>query len=222
MNTRKCNKCTMLKSIENFSSYIHKKTGNLYTRHICNTCFRMQNNEYKKSTRPRTCIECNETKPVSEFYNLKSLGPKDKRHNICKVCTRAYEKTKQKKYRNKEDKGEVVLNKPNTYISEQQKEDGFQLMEALGFTFNEENGKWFKDGFKNPDGTFVRLEEKKRLEKERRLKEIEELDVWSKIRYLREQGYSVNQISNDIGVNSTAVFKFLYYGKEVKLRNRFE
>lgn len=217
MSTRECSKCKMLKLIEEFASYIHKKTGNLYTRHVCNECFRTQHQEYKKSIKPKLCIECNEVKKVKDFPNYKSLGPGDKRRNICKVCTCAYEKSKYK-YK-KEDRGEPVLNLPNTYRNEQQRKDGHELMTALGFTFNEETGIWSKEGFKNPDGTFVRIEEKKRLKKEMRLKEVEELDVWSKIRYLREKGHSINQISIDIGVNYTAVHKFLQYGKEIKIRN---
>jgi hypothetical protein len=127
---------------------------------------------------------------------------------------------KEKGIHNKrEENGEVVPIRPNTYNSEQQRIDGFQLMEALGFTFVPETGRWHKEGFKNPDGTFVRIEEKKRLDRERKLKEIEEFNVWDKIRYLREQGYSINKISEEIGVNYTAIFKFLHYGKEVKLRN---
>lgn len=220
MNTRECRKCIMLKSIEEFASYVHKKTGNLYTRHICQDCFRAQKQEYKKSIKPRLCIECNEIKQVRYFPNYKSLGLGDKRHKICKVCTAAITKEKNRHINNKrEENGEPVLNLPNTYRNEQQRIDGHELMTALGFTFNEDSGIWSKEGFKNPDGTFVRIEEKKRLKKEIRLKEIEELDVWSKIRYLREQGHSINQISIDIGVNYTAVHKFLQYGKEIKIRN---
>jgi len=220
--TRKCKKCNMFKLIEKFASYVHKKTGNLYTRHICKDCFNEGTKAYKKSVKPRTCLQCNITKPVTEYYNLKSLGPNDKRHNICKVCTREYEKSKQKKYRNVEDKGEPVLNKPNTYVSDEQRQDGFQLMEALGFTFAPDTGIWFKEGVKNSDGTFVRLEEKKRLQDERVLKEVQEMNVWDKMRYLREVGYSFNKISQLVGVNSTAIYKFFHDGKEVKLRNRFE
>jgi hypothetical protein len=217
---RLCNKCTILKPIENFASYIHKRTGNTYTRHICTECFNLQTKEYKKSIKPRTCIECNETKEVKQFPNYKSIGANDKRHNICKKCTTTLEKQRKAyKYNKRELNGEPVLDKPNTYRTEQQRVDGFELMQVLGFTFNEENGIWFKEGVKNPDGSFIRIIEKKRLQKERRLKEIEELDIWKKIRYLREQGNSINDISTITGINRTAVQKFLYNGKEIKLRN---
>lgn len=210
----------MLKSIEEFASYVHKKTGNLYTRHVCNTCFREQNNLYKKSIKPKVCLVCNETKLHTEFYNLKSLHPNDKRHNICKVCTRKYESEKRKKkYNKREENGEPVHWRPNTYNSPEQKDLAFELMTSLGFIFNEETGRWHKEGFKNPDGTFVRIQEKKRLEKERKLNEIKDMDIWNKITYLREQGFTLHQISDEIGINHTAVYKFLYNGKKVKLRN---
>jgi hypothetical protein len=206
----------MLKSIEEFASYIHKKTGNLYTRHICKVCFRAGNVAYKKSVQPRVCLECNEKKAHTEFPNYKSLGPNDRRKKVCKVCTSRKEKSK---YVKRINKGEVVFDKPNTYISPQQKDLAFEVMEALGFTFVEDTGRWHKEGFKNPDGTFVPIIEKKRLQRERRLQEIEHLDVWSKVIYLREKGITINQISIDTGVNKTALYKFTKYGKKVELRN---
>jgi hypothetical protein len=166
----------------------------------------------------RVCIHCNEEKEVIDFPNYKSFSANDRRKKICKACSSIIEKLKGK-HTKREENGELVSNKPNTYISEQQRIDGFQLMEALGFTFVPETGRWHKEGFKNPDGTFVRIEENKRLQQERRLKEIEDLDVWSKITYLREQGFTINQIANDTGVNITALNLFLRHGKKVKFRN---
>jgi predicted transcriptional regulator len=208
----------LLKSIEEFASYVHKKTNNLYTRHICKECFNAQHQKYKKSMKPRVCIRCNEKKDVKFFPKYKSIPSHYKQANICLRCTSELSRIK---YGNRrESKGEVVPEKPNTYLSEQQRKDGFELMTALGFTFSPETGRWSKEGFKNPDGTFVRIEEKKRLAKEKIQKEIEELNIWNKIRYLREQGNSVNDISTITGINRTAVQKFLQNGKEIKLRNQ--
>jgi hypothetical protein len=207
----------MLKSIEEFASYIHKKTGNLYTRHICNTCFRIQNNKYKQSQKSRVCLQCGEEKEGKYFPRYKSIPIHYKQSNVCLRCTA--ENSRIKHGNRRKEKGEVVPVKPNTYTSTEQKDLAFELMTALGFTFNEETGRWSKDGFKNEDGTFVQIEEKKRLEKERRLKEIEELDIWNKIRYLREAGYSINEISSDTGINRTAIYKFLSNGKKVKYRD---
>jgi len=216
----KCNKCNQDKPDTEFQTYFHS-TQNVYrTRRQCNQCFYDAKKQLRLSKKMRMCIVCEEQKLFTDFPNYKSLGSGDKRRNICKICTCEIEKDRRnRRLNNNEEKGETVPFKPNTYNSEQQRIDGFQLMEALGFTFVEETGRWHKEGFKNPDGTFVRIIEKKRLDRERKLKEIEELNVWDKIRYLREQGYSLNKISEEIGVNYTAVFKFLYYGKEVKLRN---
>jgi hypothetical protein len=167
--------------------------------------------------KPRVCLRCNRKKEANYFPNYKSIPSHYKQANICLLCTAELSRIK---YGNRrENKGEIVPTKPNTYISEQQRKDGFELMEALGFTFSPETGRWSKEGFKNEDGTFVRIEEKKRLEKERIQKEIEELNIWNKIRYLREQGNSINDISTITGINRTAVQKFLYNGKEIKLRN---
>lgn len=207
----------MLKSIEDFASYIHSKNGNLYTRHICLECFRKQNNEYKQYIKPRVCIQCGEEKEGKYFPKYKSIPFHYKQSKICLRCTA--ENSRIKHGNRRKEKGEVVPDKPNVYTSTEQKEIAFELMTSLGFTFNEETGRWSKEGFKNEDGTFVQIEEKKRLEKERRLKEVEELNIWDKIRYLREQGHSIRQISDDIGINYTAVHKFIAYGKEIKFRN---
>jgi hypothetical protein len=206
----------MIKLIEEFASYIHKKTGYLYTRHVCKVCFRAGNVAYKKSIKPKVCLECNEKKPHTEFPNYKSLGPNDRRRHVCKKCTTAKEKLK---YFKRKNNGEVVPVRPNTYTSNSQKDLAFELMEALGFTFEPDTGRWHKDGFKNPDGTFVRIIENKRLQQEKRLQEIEHMDVWDKVLYLKERGFTINQISLDTRVNKTALHKFLNNGKKVQLRN---
>lgn len=217
---RKCNKCNMIKELEEFASYIHKHTGNLYTRHICKVCFRAGNIAYKKSIRPRQCIQCGEKKLAKDFYIYKSLGPNDKRHNICKICTCGLEKRRKNyKYNKREDNGEPVHWRPNTYNSKEQKELAFELMTSLGFTFSPETGRWSKEGFKNPDGTFVRIEERKRLKFEKKQKETEHLNIWQRITYLREEGNSINEISRITGVNYTAVHKFIRYGSKTKQAN---
>jgi hypothetical protein len=208
----------MLKSIEQFGSYVHKKNNKLYTRNVCNTCFYKANREYKKLVKPRVCLECDEKKVYTEFPNYKSIGPTDRRRKVCKVCTSRIEKEKGK-YTKRIDKGEVVPVKPNVYISPQQKDLAFELMEVLGFTFSPDTGRWSKEGFKNEDGTFVPIIEKKRSDREKRLKEIEHLDVWDKVIYLKERSFTINQISIDTGVNKTALYKFFHYGQKVQLRN---
>jgi hypothetical protein len=214
-----CRKCKEDKPDTEFQTYFHS-TQNVYrTRRQCNQCFNYVKKQLHLSKKMKVCIECGENKLKTEFYNLRSLGPNDRRHNICKVCTRAYEKRTRTKHSSREDRGEPVHWRPNTYNSIEQKDLAFELMEALGFTFQPDTGRWHKDGFKNPDGTFVHIEEKKRFEQERRLKEIEDLDIWSKVSYLRERGTTINQISIDTGVNLTAIYKFLQYGKKVELRS---
>ena len=163
------------------------------------------------------CIVCSELKLLTEFYNYKSLGANDKRRQICGVCTATIER--ERKGNRREGKGDIVPTQPNTYNTQEQKDLTFEVMEALGFTFQPDAGIWIKEGFRNQDGTFYQIEEKKRLEKERKLKEIEELDIWNKIRYLREQNNSINEISRLTGINYSAVHKFLQYGKEIKFRN---
>ena len=213
-----CNKCHQDKPETEYQTYYHSSQGVYRTRRQCTQCYYDVKKLYRLKVMGRACIVCEEIKYEIDFPNYKSLGPTDRRRKVCKVCTSRIHKEKGI-YTKRINKGEVVLNRPNTYISEQQRIDGFQLMEALGFTFVEQTGRWHKEGFKNPDGTFFRIEEKKRIEKEKRLKQIEQLDVWEKVIYLLGQGHSINQISEDTGVNKTALYKFTKYGQKVQFRN---
>lgn len=204
----------MIKELEEFASYIHKHTGNLYTRHVCNDCYRKQNNQYKKYIRTRVCLQCGEKKEGKLFPKYKCIPIHYKQSNICLRCTSELSRIKHGNKR--KEKGEVVPVKPNTYNSQEQKELAFELMTSLGFTFNEENGKWFKEGFKTPDGKFVRIEEKKRRIIEKKEEETKEMNIWERIKYLRSKDTSINDIAKITGLSYTSVHKFLRYGKETK------
>jgi hypothetical protein len=201
-----------MKSIEEFASYIHSKNGNLYTRHICLECFRKQNNKYKQSIKSRVCLQCGEEKEGKYFPRYKSIPIHYKQSNVCLRCTA--ENSRIKHGNRRKEKGEVVPDKPNTYTSTEQKELAFELMTSIGFTFNEETGRWSKEGFKNEDGTFVRIEERKRLILEKKQKETEDMNIWQRITYLRNGGSSINDIVKLTGLNYTAVHKFIKYSKE--------
>lgn len=207
----------MIKELEQFASYIHKKTGNLYTRHICNTCFNKQHQDYKKAMKQRVCLQCGEKKEGKLFPRYKSIPLHYKQANICLRCTAEISRIKQGNKR--KNKGEVVPEKPNKYTSTEQKELAFELMQSLGFTFVEETGRWHKEGFKNPDGTFVRIEEKKRLIFEKKEQDTKDMNIWERITYLREQGCSINEISRITGLSYTSTHKFIRYGKEGRKRN---
>jgi hypothetical protein len=213
-----CNKCHQDKPETEYQTYFHSTQNVFRTRRQCNQCFNEAKKQYHLKKKGRTCIVCEEIKYETDFPNFKSLGPNDKRRKICKICTSRIEREKGK-HTKREENGEPVHWRPNVYNSPQQKELAFELMTALGFTFDEETGMWSKENFKNPDGTFFRVEEKKRLHKEKLQKEVEDLDVWKKIRYLRNKDIPISEISKLTGVNYTAVHKFLQYGKEIKFRN---
>jgi hypothetical protein len=217
----KCKKCNTEKPNTEFQTYYHSTQNINRTRKQCNLCF----NEAKKQSRilkkMKICIKCGENKLKNEFYDLRSLTPNDKRRSICKVCTILYVKTKQKKYRGtKEERGEPVLNKPNTYRNQEQKEDGFAIMEALGFTFVEETGRWHKEGFRNPDGTFVRIEERNRLIDEKNAKETKDMNIWESITYLREKDTSIAEISRITNLNYNTVHKYIAYKKKTTLYDK--
>lgn len=110
------------------------------------------NPEYKK------CRKCEKYKPLTEYY----LNPKGKSLFLdCKPCTL-------EKYRESDRiKREAVLieqggssrhfEAPNEYVDEYQKEATFNLLKLMGWSFNEENQIWWKDGIKTKDGLFINV-----------------------------------------------------------------
>jgi len=87
----------------------------------------------------RVCKICNTSKPLDEYYT---------RRTICKVC----EKRRGKLERLNEGD---IKDKPNTYRNALEKEILFQVMYALGWSFNDEKGIWYKESAgKDKDGNW--------------------------------------------------------------------
>ena len=45
-----------------------------------------------------------------------------------------------------------VLPQPNTYENEEQRQDVFLFLQAMGWLFNEENKNWYKEPLKDKNG----------------------------------------------------------------------
>jgi len=167
-----CNKCKEDKPQSEFQTYWHSTQQKFRTRRQCNTCFYTAKNEYKKRKKyekePVYCYKCKEWIKPEAFYGIDQKTGRVKvlkgnpKYIACYDCRN--EATRKYYYQNKSTivgrkkgvipKYERAMDKPNTYTSDEQKEDTFNILKAMGWEFNEENGIWWKDGFKSKEGIF--------------------------------------------------------------------
>ena len=156
------------------------------------------------------CKWCNQVKDVTEFYK----GSRSR----CKKCHNELdahvdrERRLQKKIEN--GGSERVPMIPNKYADEWQKEQTFWFLKEIGWTFDEETKKWYKDGIKTKDGVFMKIKPysknysknvSKYVEKMRNYKEkhIEE------VKYLRANGISTKLIADKFKVSTTTILTWL-------------
>ena len=177
-----CRICKEDKPETHFSKYRTKKTGNkVYQRKECSTCLnqlsrhRLQNKkkdqpvvlksqtevlidqldipkEQSNSEEGRVCTDCYEWKPMTEFH----MNRQHNRNYYYKNCKPCYSK-KQNKGRNSRDPfGSTYRPNPNEYYNDYQKEKTFELMEAMGWVFDEPAGVWNKKNIKE-NGVFLNV-----------------------------------------------------------------
>ena len=100
----------------------------------------------------RICTKCGDPKELSEFHYFKTRNYLNVKCKRC-VTNQQTERNQQKKI---DDGYKIVKNKPNVYNSESERKQTFELMERMGWEFNNENNVWFKDGFKTKDGKWIK------------------------------------------------------------------
>jgi len=151
----------------------------------------------------RQCTKCKVVLPMESFY--RKLDGKF-RYYVCKKCSREESKIKRDKMKMNNCGGDRVTVKPNTYTDKYQKECTFNVMKLMGFIFNEENGVWWKPGFKDENGKFPNLTKRKNIysRKNRITSEmIQEVFI------LREQKLTMAVIADRLGISDTAVCNIL-------------
>jgi hypothetical protein len=173
-----CSKCNELKEDNQYATYFHRTQARNRTRKICRVCFNLQKVQYRLNKKkinsemievptqqiisspvedltPQTklykCTGCKELKPKEDFYVNKRGTKVGSKSSRCKICAVIYSsKYHEKKMEQRSDETRTVLPKPNTYQDDAQKDITFKLMEAMGWTFND-NGVWSKEGVKDKD-----------------------------------------------------------------------
>lgn len=150
-----CSKCKIEKDDKEYYTYFHSTKNKIYTRRICNTCFKLQKVQYRKKVKEliavennpdyRKCNKCGVYKLKLEgFYKAGVVWFK-----TCKECELEKDRAERmERYLDNGGSGRFYT-KPNEYIDDYQKENVFMLMKAMGWTFNEDTKVWSKPGIKD-------------------------------------------------------------------------
>lgn len=114
--------------------------------------------DYSTQEGYRLCPQCAKWKYKDQYYTNRHNKKGEARiWGRCKPCQNIFDKEKAKQRMADNDGPVQVLQKPNSYVNDYQRGRTFQIMEAIGWKFNEEKGIWWKDGIKTPDGVFMNI-----------------------------------------------------------------
>lgn len=149
-----------------------------------------------------TCKICGEEKHKNYFYKHF--------HTRCIDCVRQIAK---EKYDNEYSGQYKVLVKPNTYVNEEQKQDTFEFMLALGYTFNEEYQVWLKPGVKeiiNGKIKFLKVNYLNSIWKsERKSRYNWSDDLVAQLYNMKLAGYIYKEIGEKYNIHKHTVYRIL-------------
>jgi DNA-binding transcriptional regulator YiaG len=166
------------------------------------------------------CRKCKEYKHRNEYYK----NPKYKSNFLdCKPCTlktyRESDRIKREQVLQEQGGALAIRTNPNEYFDDYQKESTFKLMKLMGWSFNEENGIWFKEGIKTKEGIFINLKEGKL----RRRGEVytNKKELLPRIIEMREdKKMSYDSIAIKLGVGHNTIYNwYKEYEKDKKTTN---
>jgi hypothetical protein len=170
-----CRLCGVEKTDEHFRKYKPTKgTDKIYQRKECSLCLNKLSSERRnnrKKVQPqvlksqpgvlqkpieivelRICKDCGVEKPITEFHHNRQ----NNRNYLFKNCKPCYAIAQNKGHQEKNPYGLRYRIKPNEYTNEYQKEQTFELMNAMGWIFDEPTGVWNKLGLKE-NGVFLNV-----------------------------------------------------------------
>lgn len=148
----------------------------------------------------KRCYCCKETKPLSEFFGIKVKWA------LCKQCNKQKEREKRIREFGENCGHQKVLMYPNRYTDEFQRKCTFDLMQILGYQFNEEKGIWFKEPWKTKDGQFPLI---------KGVLFDEELNIYfksekhRKVVRLRKEGKTIQTIIKLTKYNINSIYRIL-------------
>ena len=209
-----CSKCNIDKPIDQYS--LDKQPNKVYRKKYCIDCFRKQARDWKAKNRIskkikedqnyKQCSDCMEFKFLNEYYLSHAGSPVKK----CKVCYKKYHADKvQDKFRENGGKDQYYK-EPNRYTTQEQKDQVFMVMKALGWIYDESTGIWNKPGLKE-NGVFINIiptDKPKRkspaVPHGRKIKS----GVWNnqdKIVKMIEEGYTYNDVADTFDCSHTLI-----------------
>jgi hypothetical protein len=223
---RRCSKCDLEKEDNQFYTYYHSTQGKNRTRKICNECIAKQKAEYKQRLRVEKpqpivieepiefippddyqyCQDCDQWLPKTDFYKRLKCR--------CIKCELKKDSLGRAEKRAENGGSAKVWTKPNTYVDIHQKEQTFEFMKAVGYTFNEENGIWYKLPWKDKDGNFPLLDtygrkSKKRGKHTRRSKHDITQEEKDDVIRLFTDGHTTKQITEITGTPNGTVWRWV-------------
>lgn len=148
-----CTVCNKEKEDNQFQTYFHSTQNKFRTRRQCTECFykkkllkKNPDKYYSNKPEYRKCNTCFEYKLIAEGYYLRTDG--SVYLNRCKECERALEHKRRELELSQTCGSDRVKVKPNEYTDEYQRACTFDLMEKLGYTFDDNTGIWIKPNWK--------------------------------------------------------------------------
>ena len=171
----KCNKCSIEKENNQYETYWHSTQLKFFTRRICRTCMALQSKMYRERIKmskikpePPTngfenvpgykpCRTCKIWKNIETGYYSQKTG-----HifSACRECSRKIDSQKSRERREehlKENCGaNDVRSLPGLYIDKYQEACVCELMNAMGWKYNDNKNLWYKEGYKTEDGDWVK------------------------------------------------------------------
>lgn len=226
-----CTKCGIDKPIEEYETYWHSTQNKTRTRRYCRDCCKEQRRLYRESIRNKkitqpvspepptihystlpdyyNCIDCNNWKHISDFYQRKDKKPLNKK---CKDCQRECDRMKAEQKRIDNGGSLMVPFKPNVYFDKYQKENTFELMGLMGYLYDEETGIWWKPGVKEiVDGKPVFLKISKQLHG--RPRKITR-EVINQMIEMRNKKWTFAKIGIKLDLSESTIQKYIsLYGK---------
>ncbi len=226
-----CNCCSIDKEEKYFQTYWHSSQNKFRTRKECTECLYKKRKESKlnRLSTPTEIVQpvvpesqsepipdistdffneetylckvCMEYKNINQFYQR--FGKPIE--SVCKSCELEKNRATRQEYIKENCGSEFVWCDVGKYADEYQKECTFNILKELGYLYDEETGIWTKEGWKEiKDGQphFPKITHKrgrKRLTQEDK----------DNIRKLYEKGYSVDDISIEMRISDTSVYRYV-------------
>jgi hypothetical protein len=238
-----CTKCFVDKPVEEYETYFHRPQNKHRTRKYCKSCFKEQKRKYKESIRMKKIIEpevqeleievinpfstnpdyklcrtCQEYIHKDGYYNYKTRGVVYKEFLDCKKCINKKESLKRKGERQerKETGGgsSRVRTDVGTWEDDYQKEQTYQVMKALGYTYSEECGHFLKPGVKElveGELIFPKVKSKKIYTSSINLNDKQREEIIEL--YFSSKDWSYTRLAKKYHVSTSTIFKIV---KKVK------